>query len=54
MNDTGNELFWNLFTGYPEAKDGYLSISKLPGLGVELNQELASQLVVVDDVWKEI
>ena len=54
LPDTGNELFWNLFTGYPEAKDGYLAISKKPGLGVELNQELASQLVAVDDIWKEI
>ncbi len=52
--DTGNELFWNLFTGYPEAKNGYLSISTKPGLGVELNQEVASKLVVIDDKWREI
>ena len=54
LPDTGNELFWDLFTGYPEAKNGYLSVSTKPGLGVELNQEVASELVVVDDNWKEI
>jgi L-alanine-DL-glutamate epimerase-like enolase superfamily enzyme len=54
LPDTGNELFWQLFSGYPEAKDGYLAKDTRPGLGIELNQDLASELAVENDDWVEI
>lgn len=34
--DTGNELFWKLFSGLPEAENGSLSIGHAPGLGTEI------------------
>lgn len=42
--DTGNELFWNVFTGEPKAVDGQLAASTKPGLGIELNQAAIEQL----------
>jgi L-rhamnonate dehydratase len=32
-------LFWELFVGEPEPKDGFLTLSESPGLGLELNEE---------------
>jgi L-rhamnonate dehydratase len=37
--DTGNELFWKVFQGEPQAVDGHLSPSAAPGLGLEINWE---------------
>lgn len=54
LPDTGNELFWSLFTGYPQAQNGFLSISTAPGLGVELNQETASKLALEDCDWQQV
>ncbi len=45
--DTGNELFWKVFTGEPEALDGYLSPTGRPGLGIEINRDMVRQLT-----WK--
>jgi len=42
--DTGNELFWKVFTGEPEAVDGYLIPGTQPGLGIEVNREAVEQL----------
>jgi len=42
--DTGNELFWKVFTGEPTAVDGYLPASPLPGLGIELNHQAIEEL----------
>jgi L-rhamnonate dehydratase len=42
--DTGNELFWKLFTGLPEAKAGTLAIGDSPGLGIGLQEDVVSQL----------
>jgi L-rhamnonate dehydratase len=37
--DTGNEIFWKLFTGEPSAHDGYVVAPTRPGLGIEINRE---------------
>ncbi|TAG09306.1 MAG: L-rhamnonate dehydratase [Verrucomicrobia bacterium] len=42
--DTGNELFWKVFTGEPTAVDGYLSPSDKPGLGIEINHAAVEKL----------
>jgi len=52
--DTGNELFWKLFTGNPLAEDGFLTIHKRPGLGVEVDQDVAADLTVVDGDWVKL
>jgi len=44
--DTGNELFWKLFAGHPEVKDGYLAAPAEPGLGIAIREEVAQQLCV--------
>jgi L-alanine-DL-glutamate epimerase-like enolase superfamily enzyme len=42
--DTGNELFWKVFTGEPEAVDGCLAPNGKPGLGIEVNHEAVEKL----------
>ena len=42
--DTGNELFWKLFRGNPEAKHAYLDASSEPGLGITIDEEVANRL----------
>ncbi len=42
--DTGNELFWKVFTGEPTAVDGYLIPSDRPGLGIEVNRDAVEKL----------
>src|SRR3954447_15623112 len=50
--DTGNELFWKLFRGNPVAAEGRLSLDLArAGLGIELNEELARELLVEDGDW---
>jgi L-alanine-DL-glutamate epimerase-like enolase superfamily enzyme len=44
--DTGNELFWKLFAGLPQAKDGMLTLGREPGLGIGLREEVVSKLTV--------
>jgi len=37
--EVGNELFWYVFEGEPDAKDGYIDLSDdIPGLGLSLNK----------------
>lgn len=37
--EVGNELFYYIFNGDPEAEDGYLQLDDdTPGLGIELDQ----------------
>ena len=37
--EVGNELFWYVFEGEPDAKNGYIDLSDdIPGLGLSLNQ----------------
>lgn len=52
--DTGNELFWSLFTGNPRHHDGTLAPPEAPGLGVDLDEELAAELTVRDSGWLEV
>lgn len=42
--DTGNELFWKLFTGLADAKDGHLTMGHAPGLGIALREDVIAQL----------
>lgn len=50
--DTGNELFWRLFDGNPEAVDGVLRLdTSRPGLGVSINEETAAELTLTDSGW---
>jgi L-rhamnonate dehydratase len=49
--DTGNELFWKLFTGNTVARDGSISIGSEPGLGVALDHEVLESLLVEDGGW---
>ncbi len=42
--DTGNELFWKIFAGLPEAAAGLLTLGDAPGLGVELRENALSAL----------
>ena len=44
--DTGNELFWKMFDGLPEADQGGLSMNASPGLGVEIREETVARLCV--------
>jgi len=42
--DTGNELFWKVFTGEPRAEDGHLIPSGRPGLGIEIDRAAVNML----------
>lgn len=42
--DTGNEIFWKIFTGEPHAEDGYITPTGKPGLGIELNHDRITEL----------
>lgn len=42
--DTGNELFWKIYSGIPSAKDGRLSLKATPGLGVSLRKDVINRL----------
>jgi L-rhamnonate dehydratase len=42
--DTGNELFWRLFKGLMEAREGLLAASEQPGLGITIDEEVATLL----------
>ena len=38
--EIGNELFWYIFDGEPQAKNGFIELDyKKPGLGIELSQK---------------
>jgi L-rhamnonate dehydratase len=42
--DTGNELFWKVFRGEPQAQNGNLVASAAPGLGVEVDWDIVEHL----------
>lgn len=44
--DTGNELFWKVYRGLPEAEGGYLRPPAAPGLGISVIEEVAARLEV--------
>lgn len=42
--DTGNELFWKVFTGNPRVHNGSLSLPLNPGLGLKLCEDTVARL----------
>jgi L-alanine-DL-glutamate epimerase-like enolase superfamily enzyme len=47
--EVGNELFWYLFKGEPEANNGYVDLNDdVPGLGLELDQESLVNFHVIE------
>jgi L-alanine-DL-glutamate epimerase-like enolase superfamily enzyme len=43
--DTGNELFWKIFEGVPEARGGMLTAGDAPGLGIRVREDVVGRLV---------
>jgi L-alanine-DL-glutamate epimerase-like enolase superfamily enzyme len=47
--EVGNELFWYIFDGEPNAVDGHINLrDDLPGLGLTINEAALSKFVVID------
>src|SRR5690606_38534956 len=44
--DTGNEIFWKIFHGEPIARNGVVVPTDKPGLGIEINEEAVSKLLL--------
>ena len=42
--DTGNELFWKIFSGLPQAENGQLTMNSAPGLGIVPRNEVIARL----------
>ena len=47
--DTGNELFWKLFSGTPRAEAGSIALPDTPGLGIEVDEQVAAELQVGEE-----
>jgi L-alanine-DL-glutamate epimerase-like enolase superfamily enzyme len=46
--EIGNELFWYVFEGEPDAKDGFIDLNdETPGLGLSLNQKYLDNLEII-------
>jgi L-alanine-DL-glutamate epimerase-like enolase superfamily enzyme len=46
--EVGNELFWYIFKGEPQAVDGYIDLDdSLPGLGLEIDEQALSRFKVI-------
>jgi L-rhamnonate dehydratase len=46
--EVGNELFWYIFDGEPEPKDGYIDLDEnTPGLGLTVNEESLKRFKVI-------
>jgi len=47
--EIGNELFYYLFKGEPEPKDGYINLDdNTPGLGISINEKYKSDFQIVN------
>jgi len=47
--EVGNELFWYIFKGEPQAKDGYINLDdNLPGLGLTVNEAALKNFEVLE------
>jgi L-alanine-DL-glutamate epimerase-like enolase superfamily enzyme len=46
--EVGNELFYYLFAGEPQPKDGFIELPDRPGLGIELSEEHRSEFNVIE------
>ncbi len=46
--EVGNELFWYIFKGEPQAVDGYINLDdNLPGLGLDIDEAALSRFKVI-------
>lgn len=50
-----NELVYEMFPGLPEVRDGYMYPNDKPGLGIEINEELAAEYPPEDtiEMWTQ-
>lgn len=47
--EVGNELFWYIFNGEPQAKDGFIDLDEhLPGLGLSVNEQALERFEVIE------
>jgi L-rhamnonate dehydratase len=47
--EVGNELFWYIFEGEPQAKDGFVDLDdNLPGLGLTVNENALAKFEVIE------
>jgi L-rhamnonate dehydratase len=47
--EVGNELFWYIFDGEPEAVDGYIDLDdNTPGLGLTVNEESLKRFKIIE------
>ena len=47
--EVGNELFWYIFDGEPEAKSGFVSLDEtVPGLGLTINEKALKNFEVIE------
>lgn len=47
--EVGNELFWYIFNGEPQAKDGLVDLDEsLPGLGLTINEQALEKCEVIE------
>lgn len=47
--EVGNELFWYIFNGEPQAKDGFVDLDEcLPGLGLTINEQALEKCEVIE------
>ncbi len=47
--EVGNELFWYIFDGEPQAKDGFIDLDEeLPGLGLTVNEKALEKFDVLE------
>lgn len=44
--DTGNELFWKIFSGLPVADRAVLKLTEAPGMGIAIREDIVSKLQV--------
>jgi L-alanine-DL-glutamate epimerase-like enolase superfamily enzyme len=47
--EVGNELFWYIFEGEPQAKNGHIELREdVPGLGLTVNEEALKEFIVTE------
>jgi L-rhamnonate dehydratase len=46
--EVGNELFWYIFDGEPQARDGVIDLPEVPGLGLTLNEDALRRFTVIE------
>ena len=47
--EVGNELFWYIFDGEPEAEGGFVHLDEtIPGLGLSINEKALKNFEVIE------